>query len=61
MPVACKFIEKETLLQVFKFCETFKDTFFNRTPHVQCLLLVPELQPLGLLIILLNITHTVLY
>ena len=39
MPVACKFIEKETLLHVFKFCETLKDTFFNRTPHVQCLLL----------------------
>ena len=35
MPVACKFIEKETLLQVFKFCETFKNTVFNRTPHVQ--------------------------
>ena len=40
MPVACKFIEKETLLQVFKFCETFKNTFFNRTLHAQCLLLV---------------------
>ena len=25
---------KETLLQVFEFCETFKDTFFNRTPPV---------------------------
>ena len=42
VPVACNFIEKETLLQVFEFCETFRDTFFNRTPHVQCLLLVPE-------------------
>ena len=27
-------IEKETLLQVFEFCETFKSTFFNRTPLV---------------------------
>ena len=27
VPVACNFIEKETLLQVFEFCETFKDTF----------------------------------
>ena len=33
VPVACNFIEKETLLQVFEFCETFKDIFFNRTPH----------------------------
>ena len=31
------------LSQVFEFCGTFKDTFFNRTPHVQCLLLVPDL------------------
>ena len=42
VPVAFNFIEKETLLQEFKFCETFKDTVFNRTPHVQWLLLVPE-------------------
>ena len=42
VPVAYNFIQKETLLQVFEFCETFRDTFFNRTPHVQCLLLVPE-------------------
>ena len=27
-------IEKETLLQVFEFCETFQSTFFNRTPLV---------------------------
>ena len=27
-------IEKETLLQVFEFCETFKDTIFNRTSPV---------------------------
>ena len=38
--VASNFIEKQTPLQEFEFCETFKDTFFNRTPHVQCLLLV---------------------
>ena len=31
---ACNFIEKETLLQVLKFCETFKDTSFNGTPPV---------------------------
>ena len=31
---AKNFIEKETLLQVFEFCETFKDTFFNRTSPV---------------------------
>ena len=43
VPVADNFIQKETLLQVFEFCETFRDTFFNRTPLVQCLLLVPEL------------------
>ena len=43
VPVAYNFIQKETLLQVFEFCETFRDTFFNRTPLVQCLLLVPEL------------------
>ena len=41
-PLPFNFIEKETLLQVSEFCETFKDIFFNRTPHVQCLLLVPE-------------------
>ena len=40
-PLPFNFIEKETLLQVSEFCETFKDIFFNRTPHVQCLL-VPE-------------------
>ena len=25
---------KKRLLQLFKFCETFKDTFFNRMPPV---------------------------
>ena len=34
VPVASNFIEKKTLLQVFEFCETFKETFFNRTPPV---------------------------
>ena len=43
MPVAYNFIQKETQLQVFEFCETFRDTFFNRTALVQCLLLVREL------------------
>ena len=38
MPVAYNFIQKETLLQVFQFCETF-----GETPLVQRLLLVPEL------------------
>ena len=33
---------KKRLLQVFEFCETFKGTFLNRTPHAQCLFLVPE-------------------
>ena len=28
VPVACNFIKKETLLQVFECCETFWDTFF---------------------------------
>ena len=32
--VACNFSEKNTLLQVFEFCGTFKDTFFNRIPPV---------------------------
>ena len=32
VPVACNFIEKDTLLQVFEFCETFKDTFLKRAP-----------------------------
>ena len=34
LPVACNFNEKETLLPVLEFCETFKDTFFSRTPPV---------------------------
>ena len=34
VPAACNFIQKETLLQVFDFRETFKDPFFNRTPPV---------------------------
>ena len=34
VPVACNFLEKKTLLQVFEFCETFKDNFFNRTHPV---------------------------
>ena len=33
-PVVCNLIKKETLLQVFECCETFGDTFFNRTPPV---------------------------
>ena len=54
VPVTCSLIEKETLLQVSEFCETFKDTFLNRTPQVQCLLLVPELsfKYIGLSVIL---------
>ena len=34
--VACNFIEKETLAQVFscEFCEISKNTFFHRTPLV---------------------------
>ena len=32
VPVDCNFIEKKT--PVFQFCETFKGTFFNRTPPV---------------------------
>ena len=42
VPVACNFIEKGTLLQLFEICESFKDYFFNGTSYVQCLLLVPE-------------------
>ena len=34
LPVFCNFIEKETLLLVFEFCETFKKTSFNRKPLV---------------------------
>ena len=34
VPVALNFIWEETLLQVFEFRETFKNTFFNRTPPV---------------------------
>ena len=36
MPQACNFIKKETLTQMFscEFCETFKKTFFYRTPLV---------------------------
>ena len=34
VPVAGNFIEKETQLEVPEFFETFKDTFFNRTPPV---------------------------
>ena len=35
-PQACNFIKKETLTQVFscEFCESFKNTFFYRTPLV---------------------------
>ena len=33
-PVTCNFNEKETLLPALEFCETFKDTFFKRTPPV---------------------------
>ena len=34
--VACNFIKKETLAQVFscEFCEIYKNTFFHRTPLV---------------------------
>ena len=34
--LACNFIKKETLAQVFscEFRENFKNTFFNRTPPV---------------------------
>ena len=34
VPVACNFIEKETLLQLFESCETLKDTSFNKAPLV---------------------------
>ena len=34
LPLACNFIGKETLFQLFEFCETFKDTSFNRVPPV---------------------------
>ena len=32
----CNFIKKEDLAQVFscEFCETFKNSFFQRTPEV---------------------------
>ena len=34
--MACNFIKKETLAQVFsfEFCEISKNTFFDRTPQV---------------------------
>ena len=34
--LACNFIKKESLAQVFssEFCEIFKNIFFYRTPHV---------------------------
>ena len=34
--LACNFIKKETLAQVFscEFCKIFKNTFFRRTPPV---------------------------
>ena len=35
-PEACNFIKKEPPTQLFsyEFCETFKNTFFHRTPPV---------------------------
>ena len=35
-PVACNFIKKETLAQVFscEFCEIYNNTFYYRTPLV---------------------------
>ena len=38
VPVACNFIEIETRLQMFVFCETFKDNYLIE--HLQWLLLV---------------------
>ena len=36
MSQACNFIKKETLAKVFscELCESFKKTFFNKTPPV---------------------------
>ena len=43
--LACNFIKKETLAQVFscEFCEISKNTFFNRTPPVPLLSSTVEL------------------
>ena len=34
VPAACLFVQKETLLQLFEFRETFKETYFYTTPSV---------------------------